>query len=304
MTRKLEGKVVVVTGAGGGIGREFVLAAAAQGASVVVNDVGASLTGDAQDGGVADRLAREVIQAGGHAVANTDSVVEWDSANQIVQAAIDSYGRIDVLINNAGILRDRMLYKMSLEEWRAVIDVHLNGTFYMSRAALAHFKAQQSGSLIHIVSTSGLIGNVGQGNYAAAKMGMVGLSRTIANEMVRFNVRSNCLAPFAWSRMISSIPTDTPEQQARVDKLKRMQANKIAPLAIYLASDAAKEVTGQIFCVRANEIFLMSQSRPLRSIHRSEGWTVESIEHHAIPALRAGFYGLDKSADVFTWDPV
>jgi len=300
----LSGKVIAITGAGGGIGREFALAMASAGASIVVNDIGASLIGEGSDLTAGQKVVDEIKAAGGSAVFNHGNVANWDDAQGIVQTAIDTFGRIDGVVNNAGILRDRLLYKMSPEEWKAVIDVHLHGSFHIARAALPHFRQQQSGSLVHIVSTSGLIGNIGQGNYAAAKMGIVAMSRTIANEMARYNVRSNCLAPFAWSRMISSIPTDTPEQQERVGKLKKMEANKIAPLAVYLASDLAEDVTGQIFCVRANEIFLMSQSRPLRSIHRSEGWTPESIADHGIPALRSHFYGLDKSADVFTWDPI
>jgi len=300
----LSGKVIAITGAGGGIGREFALAMASAGASIVVNDIGASLIGEGSDLTAGQSVVEEIKAAGGSAVFNHGNVASWDDAQGIVQTAIDTFGRIDGIVNNAGILRDRLLYKMSPEEWKAVIDVHLHGSFHVARAALPHFRQQESGSLVHIVSTSGLIGNIGQGNYAAAKMGIVGMSRTIANEMARYNVRSNCLAPFAWSRMISSIPTDTPEQQERVGKLKKMEANKIAPLAVYLASDLAEDVTGQIFCVRANEIFLMSQSRPLRSIHRSEGWTPESIADHGIPALRSHFYGLDKSADVFTWDPI
>ena len=300
----LSGKVIAITGAGGGIGREFALAMASAGASIVVNDIGASLIGEGSDLTAGQSVVEEIKAAGGSAVFNHGNVASWDDAQGIVQTAIDTFGRIDGIVNNAGILRDRLLYKMSPEEWKAVIDVHLHGSFHVARAALPHFRQQESGSLVHIVSTSGLIGNIGQGNYAAAKMGIVGMSRTIANEMARYNVRSNCLAPFAWSRMISSIPTDTPEQQERVGKLKKMEANKIAPLAVYLASDLAEDVTGQIFCVRANEIFLMSQSRPLRSIHRSEGWTAESIADHGIPALRSHFYGLDKSADVFTWDPI
>lgn len=304
MTGKLNRKVLVVTGACGSLGRAFVLAAAAEGTSVVINDVGAQLSGEGRDDSVAHAFAEEVVASGGIAVASTDSVADWNGARRIVETAMDSFGRIDAVINNAGILRDRLLYKMSVAEWSDVIDVHLNGSFFLSRAALPHMKEQESGSLVHIVSTSGLIGNIGQANYGAAKMGMVAISRTIANEMARYNIRSNCVAPFAWSRMISSIPTDTPEQQARVAKLKVMDARKIAPLVTYLTSDASRDVTGQIFCVRANEIFLMSQSRPLRSIHRGEGWTVETIDEHAIPALRADFYGLDKSADVFVWDPV
>jgi len=304
MSKMLTGKVAVITGSGGGIGREFALAFGRQGARVVVNDIGASLGGEGLDSRPAERVVDEINAAGGEAVANFDSVSDWQSAQSIVQTAIDTFGRIDVVVNNAGILRDRLFHKMRIDEWKAVIDVHLNGTFYVSRAAAPHFREQNGGAYVHIVSTAGLIGNIGQANYGAAKMGITALSRTIAIEMTRYNVRSNCLSPFAWSRMIDSIPTDTPEQQERVAKLQRMEAHKIAPLAVYLASDRADDVTGQIFCVRANELFLMSQNRPIRSVHRSEGWTAEAIAEHAIPAMRSDFYGLDRSADVFSWDPV
>jgi len=300
----LEGKVVVVTGAGGGIGRDFALAMAAKGAKVVVNDVGASVAGEGRDAGPAQRVVEEIRSRGGTAVANTDSVAEWESANRIIQTALDAFGRVDVVVNNAGILRDRFFFNMSVEEWRAVIDVHLNGAFYVSRAAAPYFRSQNAGRYIHMTSTSGLIGNLGQANYAAAKLGIAALSKSIALDMARYRVTSNCISPFAWSRMIGTIPADTPEQKARLEKLKRMETSKIAPLAVYLASDAAQEVTGQIFAVRANEIFLMSQSRPLRSVHRGEGWTPEAIAEHAIPALRAHFYSLDRSQDVFSWDPV
>ena len=300
----LDGKVVLVTGAGGGIGRDFALAMAAAGAKVVVNDLGTSVKGEGKDAGPAQKVANEISAAGGKAVASTDSVAEWESANRIVQTALDAFGRIDVVVNNAGILRDRFFFNMSVEEWRAVIDVHLNGSFYVARAAAPHFKNQQSGCYVHMTSTSGLVGNLGQANYSAAKLGIAGLSKSIALDMAKYHVRSNCISPFAWSRMIGSIPTETPDQQARVEKLKAMETAKIAPLAVYLASDAAKDVTGQIFAIRANEIFLMSQSRPLRSVHRAEGWTPETIGQHAIPALRAQFYPLDRSQDVFSWDPL
>ena len=300
----LKDKVVIVTGAGGGIGRDFALAMAANGAKVVVNDIGASVSGEGKDAGPAQKVVGEIRAKGGTAVASTDSVSEWESANRIVKCAIDAYQRIDVVVNNAGILRDRFFFNMSVEEWKAVIDVHLNGTFYVSRAAAPYFKSQNSGRYINMTSTSGLIGNFGQANYAAAKLGIAALSKSMALDMAKYKVTSNCIAPFAWSRMIGTIPAETPDQKARLEKLKRMETAKIAPMAVYLASDAAQAVTGQIFAVRANEIFLMSQNRPLRSVHRAEGWTPQTIAEQAIPALQSQFYDLDRSQDVFSWDPI
>ena len=304
MAAMLEGKVIVVTGAGNGIGRDFALALADAGAKVVVNDLGTSASGEGADVGPAQKVVDEIRAKGGEAVANTDSVADWNAANRIVTTAMDVYGRIDGVINNAGILRDRMFFKMSIDEWKAVVDVHLNGSFYVARAASNYFKEQNGGAYVHMTSTSGLVGNFGQANYAAAKLGTVGLSKSIALDMQRYNVRSNCIAPFAWSRLIGTIPTETPEEKERVERMKRMETNKIAPLAVYLMSDAAEKVSGQIFGVRANEIFLFSQNRPVRSVHRSEGWTPESVAGHAIPSLRAGFTPLERSPEVFTWDPI
>lgn len=304
MNKYTQGKVVIVTGAGGGIGRDFALALGRYGAKVIVNDIGASVSGDGTDPSRAQTVVDEIVSAGGTAVANTDSVSEWNAAQRIVLQAVDTYGRIDAVINNAGILRDRYFFNMSVEEWSSVIDVHLNGSFYVSRAAAPFFKSQESGSYVHMVSTSGLIGNFAQANYSAAKLGLVALSKSIAMDMAKFSIRSNCIAPFAWSRMVGSIPTETPAQKARVERLQRMESSKIAPLAVYLAGDGSKDVTGQIFSVRANEIFLMSQSRPIRSIHSGDGWTPETIAQRAIPAMRPSFYKLDRSQDVFDWDPV
>lgn len=300
----MRGKVVLVTGAGRGIGREIALLMAGNGASVIVNDIGASVAGEGQDEGPAAEVVKLIKERGGQAIANTDSVTQWDGAQQMIKSAVSAFGRIDCVVNNAGILRDRIFHKMDPEEWMAVIQVHLMGSFNVSRAAAAYFREQGGGSFVHMTSTSGLIGNFGQANYAAAKLGIVGLSKSIALDMGRFNVRSNCISPFAWSRMIGEIPTDTPEQQQRVEKLKSMTPAKVAPLAVFLASDGARDVTGQIFAVRGNEIFLMSQHRPIRAIHRAEGWTPRLIAEHAIPALRPSFYGLDRTADVFGWDPI
>lgn len=300
----IQDKVVVVTGAGGGIGRDFALALAREGACVVVNDLGSSVQGEGMDSTRAQMVVDEILAAGGRAIANTDSVADWEAANNLVEQAVKTYGRIDAVINNAGILRDRFFFKMNVEEWREVINVHLNGSFYVARAAAPYFKEQESGSYIHMVSTSGLIGNLGQANYSAAKLGIVALSKSIAMDMARFNVRSNCISPFAWSRMIGSIPTETEEQKARVERLKLMETAKIAPLAVYLASDASTDVSGQIFAVRANEIFLMSQMRPVRAMHTENGWSPQSIAERVMPAFKPNFYQLDRSQDVFDWDPV
>ena len=193
---------------------------------------------------------------------------------------------------------------MTEDDWNSVINVHLSGSFYVSRAAAEHFRKQESGAFVHMSSTSGLIGNFGQANYSAAKLGITALSKSIALDMKRYNVRSNCIAPFAWSRMTGSIPAETPEQKARVEKIKLMTPDKNAPMAVYLASDAAKDVTGQVFATRNNEIFLMSSPRPIRSVHRGEGWTPETIANHGIQSLKGAFMPLDRSGEVFTWDPI
>ena len=306
MSGMLAGKVAVVTGAGGGIGRGIAMAMAAAGAKVVVNDIGATLSGEGPGAGSgpAQQVTDMIIAAGGQAVPNTDSVSTRASANGIIESAIQHFGRIDIVVNNAGNLRDRLFHKMSDEEWSQVIDVHLNGTFFVSRAAANHFREQESGAFVHMTSTSGLIGNLGQANYSAAKLGIAALSKSIALDMQRFNVRSNCIAPFAWSRMTSSIPANTPEEKARVEKLQKMDANKIGPMAVYLSSPAAKDVTGQIFGVRANEIMLFSQPRPIRSVHMSTGWTPESIAEIAAPAMRHHFMAMERSPDAIDWDPI
>ena len=297
-------KVAIVTGAGRGIGRAIAMLMAEEGAKVLVNDVGAALDGSGGDTGPAQQVVDEIKKKGGQAIASTLSIGEPQNADQIVKAALDAFGRVDILVNNAGILRDKIVHRMSWSDWSDVIMVHLHGSFSMSRACATHFREQNSGSMIHMTSTSGLVGNFGQANYMAAKMGIVGLSRGIALDMQRFNVRSNCLAPFAWGRMIGSIPTETEAEKQRVERLQQMTPEKIAPLVVYLGSDKAVGISGQIFSVRNNEIFLFNQTRPIRSIHRSDGWTPEKLDAQLKGAFGPSFTPLDRSGDVFAWDPI
>jgi NAD(P)-dependent dehydrogenase (short-subunit alcohol dehydrogenase family) len=304
MANVLSGKVMIVTGAGRGVGAEIAKLAAKEGARVVVNDLGGNERGEGGALGPAEQVVAEIKAAGGDAIANGADVSSWDGAHELFAAAMKAYGDVDAIVNNAGILRDTIFHKMSEPEWDAVIAVNLKGCFNVARAAAPHFKDKQKGAFVHMSSTSGLIGNIGQVNYGAAKLGVAGLSKCLALDMARFNVRSNCIAPFAWTRLVGTIPTDTPENQRRVEVAKKMTPDKIAPFAVALCSDAAKEVTGQIFGVRRNEIFVFSQPRPVRSVHTVGGWTPETCLETAIPALKGSFSKLDRSSDVFTWDPI
>jgi NAD(P)-dependent dehydrogenase (short-subunit alcohol dehydrogenase family) len=300
----VSGKTAIVTGGGRGIGRAIAELMAKEGARVVVCDIGASLTGSGTDAGPAQETVTAIKQAGGEAIASTLSITEPKNAEEIVKATINAFGRVDILVNNAGILRDVIFHKMSHSDWSDVIAVHLNGSFNMSRAVASHFREQSSGSYVHMTSTSGLIGNFGQANYMAAKLGIMGLSRGIALDMARFGVRSNCIAPFAFTRMIESIPAQTEAEKQRVERLAQMTPDKIAPLAVYLGSGNADGISGQVFAVRNNEIFLFNQPRPIRVIHRSDGWTPEKIAEQLKGAFGPSFTPLERSGEVFSWDPI
>src|SRR6266568_3486860 len=300
----LKDRVAVVTGAARGIGREIALLMAQLGARVVVNDYGGSEAGQGTTQAPANDVVEEIRKAGGQAVASYDSVATMAGGERIVQTAIDAFGRLDIVVNNAGILRDRMIFNMTEEEWDAVIDTHLKGTFAVTRAAAPRMKEQRSGRFVNMTSTSGLVGNVGQANYAAAKLGLVGLMKVVALDMARYNVTANCISPFAWTRMIGTIPTETEAQKARVEKIKKMGPEHIAPMAVFLAGDAAKEISGQVFGVRGKEIMLFGHMRPVRSIHHDLGWTPERLADMFPGTLRHHLVPLETSGQYFNYDPL
>jgi len=301
----LDGKVVLVTGGGNGIGRECALLAAREGAKVVVNDLGAGVTGgDEGSAGPAEEVCKEIRAAGGEAVANSESVSSMASVKGMVEQAMDTFGGLHAIINPAGILRDGMFHKMSESDWDGVIEVHLRGAYNVTRASIEHFRNQGEGSYVLFTSTSGLIGNIGQANYAAAKLGVMGLSRIIAMEGAAKGVRSNVVAPFAWTRMIATIPVKDEASAQRVRRMQEgMRADQVAPLAVALAAPSC-ETSGQVFSVRGNEVALFSQPRPVKFVARLEGWTPETLIGHGMPAMKASYTPLEASAAVFPYDPI
>lgn len=302
----LSGKVVVVTGGGNGIGKECALLAAKEGAAVLVNDLGGGVAGgDEGSAGPAEAVAQEIRAAGGKAISNSDSVTNYDAVAAMFEQAKKELGGLHAVINPAGILRDKMFHKMSPDDWKAVIDVHLHGAFNVTRASIEHFREQQDGSYVLFTSTSGLIGNIGQANYAAAKLGVMGLSRIIAMEGVQKNVRSNIIAPFAMTRMIETIPVKDEASLQRVERMRRMmRADQVAQLAVALCADGAKDTSGQIFCVRGNEVFLFNQPRPVRTLGAVGGWTPKTLIDVALPAMKNSYTDTGATTSVFPYEPV
>lgn len=299
----LENKVAVVTGAGRGIGRAVALYLAGQGAKVVVNDAGVAIDGSGGDPTVADAVVKEISEAGGRAVASSDRMGSFEAGRKVIEAAMSAFGQIDLLVNNAAILRDRMIFNMSEEEWQSVIDTNLTGYFATMRAAFPFMRERKAGRVVNIISTAGLIGNVGQANYAASKGGIMSLTRVAALDMARYNVTANCIAPFAYSRVTDTIKPNTAELQAYVEGAKQAKAEHVAPLVAYLGSEAAQSVSGQLFGVRGKEIFLFSQPEVIRTAASQEEWTPETIARLVEVWLKRGLTPLQTDLDVFRAAP-
>lgn len=294
----LAGRVVLVTGGGRGIGREIAMLAGKQGAKVVVNDLGGGLHGEGADKAPAQEVADLIKDAGGEAVANFESVTDLRAVGRMVQQAMDAFGALHAVGNPAGILRDRMAHNMTEEEWDAIMDVHLRGHFNVVRATINHFRGQRDGAYVMFSSTSGLIGNVGQANYGAAKMGVAGFSRIIALEGARNNVRSNALAPGAATRMTDSVPRDE-EAAKRREAMREVQSPvRPAQLAVALMSEAAKSISGQIFGAGAYNLSIYSQPRPIETYSRQGGWDAEAIIAEFFPRAEKYFTPLGRTAPV------
>ncbi len=293
----LDGKVVLVTGGGNGIGRDCALIAAQEGAKVVVNDLGAGLKGDDEgSAGPAEKVAQEIRAAGGEAVSNSDSVTSLKAVEGMVEQARDTFGGLHAVINPAGILRDVMFHKMSERDWDQVIEVHMRGSFNVARATIELFREQNDGAYMFFTSTSGLFGNIGQANYGAAKMGIAGLSRIIAMEGARNNVRSNCVAPVAWTRMTQSVPIKDEAAAARRQVMaEKVRADQPARFSVAMVTPAAAHVSGQIFGSSGENIILYSQPRPVETVTKEEGWTVATILSEAVPKMAPKFFDLNRA---------
>lgn len=299
MGERLKDKVAVVTGAGGGIGRGEAMLLAEEGAKVVVNDLGTERDGTGSTTSMADTVVAEIKAAGGEAVANYDNVATEEGGSKIIQTAVDNFGKIDILINNAGILRDRMVFNMAFEEWDTVIKVHLYGTFNCTKPAATLMRQQRSGRIINTSSTSGLIGNAGQANYGAAKAGIAGFTWVCARDLGRYGITVNCIVPAATTRMTASPEMDAARQTraARSGDAPAAQPARtaggndpddVAPMVVYLASDAAARINGYCFGASGGQYSLYANPAPIKSIHKVGRWTLDELDQIIPRSLAAG----------------
>ncbi len=298
----LKGKAGIVTGAGRGIGRAIALALADAGAALIVNDIAGSHEAGQRP---AEGVAANIRAAGGQAVANYGSVADWDAAHAMVQQAVDAFGQLDFVVNNAGVVRDVIFHKMTEQQWDDVISVHLKGAFCVTRAAAPLLRAGGGGAIVNMTSTSGLVGSLGQVNYATAKLGLIAFTRGVALDMQRFGVRANAVAPFAWTEMTASIPARAdPVSQRRRAHIQATRPEHVAPLVVFLASDASAAVNGQTFISRGDEVGLFAPPEPLRSMHRGGGWTAEALAETIPAAFATSFVPLRVTADLYAYDPL
>jgi NAD(P)-dependent dehydrogenase (short-subunit alcohol dehydrogenase family) len=291
----LEGKVAAVTGGGSGIGREICKLMAAEGAKVVVNDLGVAVDGTGGSSSAADETVSMIKSAGGEATPNYDTVATPEGGQNIIQTAVNTYGKIDILVHVAGILRDRMVFNMSIEEWDAVINVHLRGAFCVNRPACVLMRAQKSGCIINFSSISAA-GNSGQANYSAAKAGILGLTRTIARDMAKYGVRANAIWPAADTRMTATVPEAA--RQIRAERgvggadmprptVPRKPEN-VAAVVAFLASDMAQNITGWTVGIGGDRLSLIEDPRPVKTVFCPGGWTLDKVVE-----LWPGAFGLE-----------
>ena len=281
MTNTLSGKVALITGSGRGIGKEIALHMAAEEAKVIVNDPGVNVDGSQGSELPAESVVNEIRKSGGIAVPNFGNVSNFSDAKSMIENAVHEFGKLDIVVTCAGILRDRMIFNMTEEEWDAVVNTHLKGTFNVLRHASSHFRQQRSGRIITFSSESGLMGNQGQSNYSAAKEGILGLTRTVAQEMNRYGVTCNSIIPRASTRLITSVPNPNGERTGVTHAwdLDTLPANSVAPFATYLAGPFAEEINGRIFLVYGNTISLISEPIPKQTMTKAdhEIWGVDEI---------------------------
>ena len=280
----LKNRTAIVLGGGRGIGRSIALLMAEYGANLVIVDPGLALDGSPRNEGEkdpTDQVIKEIEKAGGNAVRSDESILTVDGSGKIVQSALDNYGGLDIVVTSQGILRDRMIYNMSEDEWDAVVDVHLKGTFSIIKCAAAHFREKKYGRIITVSSESGLVGNPGQANYGAAKSGVAGLTKVVARDLGRFGVTANSIVPRAWSRMTENVPVAEKMKTNAIpsrEEFEKWMPEDVAPFVVFLATDYASDVNGQVFMVYGGTVALMSQPRPIDTIYRGPGlWTVDEL---------------------------